>query len=143
MVTSFNNNVCISCSPENAVIVQARTVLTESSLNSGRAQPSEAPLCASYSNEKTKQRASRKRKASAAPTVLEYNLHRMPRILKNDLRRQYPAIFTNVFNACDANQMRLMLKTFARPDIRNIMQFSGKRISLSAASFILTISSSF
>lgn len=122
------------CSPENAVIVQARTVLTESSLNSGRAQPSEAPLCASYSNDKTKQRTSRKRKASAAPTVLEYNLHRMPRILKNDLRRQYPAIFTNVFNACDANQMRLMLKTFARPDIRNIMQFSGKRIYLSTLS---------
>jgi len=38
-----------------------------------------------------------------------YNLLYKPRILKNDLRRQYPIIFANVYNTCDSN---LMLKFF-------------------------------
>ncbi len=114
---------------DNSTIARARTVLIQSSSSSGRAQPSDSPLCAHYSNEKSNGKTRKRRKGTAAPTVLEYNIHYIPRILKNDLRRQYPMIFTNVFNSCDANQIKLMLQTFARPDVRNIMEFSGKCVA--------------
>lgn len=107
-------------------VVRARTYLTESSLSSGRVQPSDSPLCAHYSNEKKK--TSRKRKAELAPTVLEYNLHYVPRILKNDLRRQYPVMFTNVFNSFDFNYVRMFLETFCRPDMVNVLESFGKQI---------------
>mmetsp|Transcript_29719 Transcript_29719/g.32349 ORF Transcript_29719/g.32349 Transcript_29719/m.32349 type:complete len:131 (+) Transcript_29719:40-432(+) len=42
-------------------------------------------------------------------TSLLYHFMYIPRILKNDLRRQYPIIFANVYNTCDSN---LMLKFF-------------------------------
>lgn len=101
-------------------VVRVKTFLTESSLATGRSQPSNnMPICAHYSNEKKK--SSKKRKAEAAPTVLEYNLHYMPRILKNDLRRQYPVMFTNVFNSCDFNFVQMFLETFCRPDLVNVL----------------------
>lgn len=108
-------------------VVRVKTFLTESSLATGRSQPSNSmPLCAHYSNEKKK--SSKKRKAEAAPTILEYNLHYMPRILKNDLRRQYPVMFTNVFNSCDFNFVQMFLETFCRPDLVNVLDSLGKLI---------------
>ncbi len=47
--------------------------------------------------------------SSKHEVALMYNLLYKPRILKNDLRRQYPIIFANVYNTCDSN---LMLKFF-------------------------------
>ncbi len=47
--------------------------------------------------------------SSSNHAVLMYNLLYKPRILKNDLRRQYPIIFANVYNTCDCH---LMLKFF-------------------------------
>ena len=127
---SFDRNL------ENSTIVRARTVLLESTPSSGRAQPSDSPLCAHYSNEKSNGKMRKKRKGSTASTLLEYNFLYIPRILKNDLRRQYPMIFTNVFNSCDANQIKSLLQTFCRPDLRNIMEFSGKRITHNLSDFI-------
>lgn len=105
LLKMFNCNILIpdfhSRNLDNSTIVRARTVLLESSSSSGRAQPSDSPLCAHYSNGKSNGKTRKRRKGTIAPTLLEYNFLYIPRILKNDLRRQYPMIFTNVFNSCE------------------------------------------
>lgn len=104
-------------------MVRATTILTESSLSSGRTQPSENLLSSHYSNEKTNNKSGKKRKAgSASTTVLEYNLFYVPRIHKNDLRRQYPVMFSNVFNTCDAFHVNNYLQTFCRPDLKLVIE---------------------
>ncbi len=50
--------------------------------------------------------------ASGEMTTLTYHLMYIPRILKNDLRRQYPIMFANVYNSCDYDFMTKFLNQF-------------------------------
>mmetsp|Transcript_17929 Transcript_17929/g.19431 ORF Transcript_17929/g.19431 Transcript_17929/m.19431 type:complete len:347 (-) Transcript_17929:12-1052(-) len=45
-------------------------------------------------------------------TTLTYHLMYIPRILKNDLRRQYPIMFANVYNSCDYDFMMKFIHQF-------------------------------
>ncbi len=45
-------------------------------------------------------------------TTLTYHLMYIPRILKNDLRRQYPIMFANVYNSCDYDFMMKFINQF-------------------------------
>jgi len=45
-------------------------------------------------------------------TTLTYHLMYIPRILKNDLRRQYPIMFANVYNSCDYDFMMKFFHQF-------------------------------
>eukprot|EP01031_Cornospumella_fuschlensis_P032422 gene32422-39207_t len=48
----------------------------------------------------------------------------LPKILKNDIRRSYPAMFANVYNSCDESLMNKYLHTFYRPDFAMQHRFS-------------------
>ncbi|RYG95353.1 hypothetical protein EON65_56105 [archaeon] len=50
----------------------------------------------------------------------------LPKILKHDIRRSYPAMFSNIYNSCDADLMNKYLETFYRPDITFQHRFSRK-----------------
>lgn len=105
-------------------LVKAKTILLASSPSSGRAQPSDLPLTAYYSNAPDKSK--KKRKFKNTETVLEYNILNRPRMLKNDLRRHYPFMFQNVFNSGDYNFMMKFLQTFYRPDVKVILESHGE-----------------
>jgi hypothetical protein len=48
-------------------------------------------------------------------TALTYHLMYVPRILKHDLRRQYPIMFAHVCNACDPDLMMKFIYQFCDP----------------------------
>ncbi len=48
-------------------------------------------------------------------TALTYHLLYVPRILKHDLRRQYPIMFAHVCNACDPDLMMKFIYQFCDP----------------------------
>lgn len=64
-----------------------------------------------------------------------YNYHKngrfvvhavLPKIVKSDIRRSFPAMFTNIYNACDAELMKKYLDTFYCADMSFKQKFSGK-----------------
>ncbi len=48
----------------------------------------------------------------------------VPRILKNDIRRQYALMFANVMNSYDANMMKAFLRQYGQKDVRMDKLFS-------------------
>ena len=82
-------------------------------------------LLAEGDKKKEIHRKNRKRKM-AEETTLEYHFHHIPRILKNDLRRQYPIMFSNVYNAANFDYMRKYLESFYNPDFKLILEKYGK-----------------
>jgi hypothetical protein len=64
--------------------------------------------------------------------TLTYNLLYIPRILKSDLRRQYPVMFMNVFNSCNRDVINGFAEKFFRDDTQFILEAPSKyRLSVS------------
>ncbi len=63
--------------------------------------------------------------------TLTYHLMYIPRILKNDLRRQYPIMFANVYNSCDYDFMMKFIHQLCdltgRVTMRDTYAQNGKR----------------
>ncbi len=53
---------------------------------------------------------------------ITYNLLYMPRILKTDLRRQYPVMFVNAFNSCNNEYIQGFVNKFLRDDTTFILE---------------------
>lgn len=53
---------------------------------------------------------------------ITYNLLYMPRILKTDLRRQYPVMFVNAFNSCNNEYIQSFVNKFLRDDTTFILE---------------------
>lgn len=88
------------------------------------------PVAGHYLNKHTKERL-KKRKLDEQiclrdATTLTYNLLYMPRILKTDLRRQYPVMFMNVFNSCNYDYMQGFVNRFLRDDTTFILEAPSK-----------------
>ncbi len=88
------------------------------------------PSCGHYMNKHTKERLL-KRKLEAEvcsrdSATLTYNLLYIPRILKTDLRRQYPVMFMNVYNSCDYVYMKKFMDKFFRQDCEFLVEAAGK-----------------
>mgnify|MGYP001811307036 CR=1 FL=1 len=50
----------------------------------------------------------------------------LPKIVKSDVRRSFPAMFTNIYNACDAELMKKYLDTYYLPEFALKQKFSRK-----------------
>ncbi len=89
------------------------------------------PTAGHYLNKHTKERLKRKLEEEACSrdaATLTYNLLYIPRILKTDLRRQYPVMFMNVYNSCDYVYMKKFMDKFFRDDTQFIFQADSKLI---------------
>lgn len=72
-----------------------------------------------------------------ANATFRYDLLYIPRILKNDLRRQYPIMFMNVFNSGDYQFMKKWMETFSNGDISFLLEAPGNiRPALTAVVFL-------
>lgn len=97
------------------------------------------PLAGHYLNYHTKQNLKKKRKFAQKggdeegnnnnKCTLTYNFLYIPRILKNDLRRQYPVMFMNVFNSCDYQFMMKFIDKFLADNVQFILEAPGKSIN--------------
>ncbi len=88
------------------------------------------PVAGHYLNKHTKEQL-KKRKLQEKiclrdANTLTYNLLYMPRILKTDLRRQYPVMFMNVFNSCNYDYMQGFVNRFLRDDTTFILEAPSK-----------------
>eukprot|EP01040_Poterioochromonas_malhamensis_P008913 gene8913-9650_t len=99
------------------------------------------PNAGHYVNIHTKKQLKKKRKldettkSSSSSTVVTYNLLYIPRILKSDLRRQYPVMFMNAFNSCDYHYMRGFVDKFLRDDCRFIVEAPTRHLPMKAISY--------
>eukprot|EP01040_Poterioochromonas_malhamensis_P008661 gene8662-9373_t len=65
---------------------------------------------------------------------ITYNLLYMPRILKTDLRRQYPVMFVNAINSCNNEYIQGFVNKFLRDDTTFILQAPSRHIPFKAIS---------
>ena len=50
----------------------------------------------------------------------------LPKIVKSDVRRSFPAMFANIYNACDSELMNRYLDTYYIPELTFKQKFSRK-----------------
>lgn len=108
-----------------------QTVLTESSSSTLKYNNHyDKAIVGHYINKHTK-KILKKRKLNQDESQHEsatftYNILYIPRILKNDLRRQYPVMFMNVFNACNYDYMMNFLDKFFHNDCKFVLDAPSK-----------------
>ncbi len=88
------------------------------------------PVAGHYLNKHTKQRLLKRKLDEQAyskdAATITYNLLYIPRILKTDLRRQYPVMFMKVFNSCNYDYMQGFVNRFLRDDTTFTLEAPSK-----------------